>query len=248
MTDKRIATPWATMALAGAALTGCATMPADSCAPQQREIVRLQQALAARETEIKQLNAQKNQLKAQKKGQTEELAETTTEAARVEVKLRRFASEAEVASRLAEIEVAMESLRTTAAADATAPMRATAQHLLNRATSAFNREELSKAVELAAQTEQLIDMLKDNRSFAANGAAPEVPFKLGVPLATATDARLRREPHMDAPIIEVLPQTTPVLALAYRGAWLRIHTEDEGSGWILGKLLTARESTPQPEQ
>ncbi len=241
MTDKGFVAPWATLALAGAGLSGCAAIPPDACAPQTREIARLQQALAARETEIEQL-------KAQKQGQTQELVETTTEAARAEVKLRRFASEAEVASRLAEIEVAMESLRVAPADGPAAAIRATAQRLLERATAAFNRGELSKAVELASQTEQLCDMLKDNRSLAPEATAPEVPFKLGVPLAIATDARLRLEPHTDAAVVAVLPPMTPVSALAYRGAWLRVQTEDERSGWVLGKLLTAREPLPQAVQ
>ena len=194
---------------------------------QQAAISLLQRILADRDLEI-------DRLRAQQQGQVKELEVTTSKAARAEVKLRRFASEAEVASRLAEVEVAMEGLLSGGREVSPQLMP---QPLLDAASAAFNRGELSVAADLAAQAEQLIGMLINIDSTPDPQSATEVPFKIAIALRTKVDARLRRQPHLDAAILGVLQQGTPVVARAYNGRWLRVETEDGSPGWILGKLL-----------
>lgn len=190
----------------------------------------MQRVLADREAEI-------NRLRAQQQGQVKELEKTTSQAARAEVKLRRFATETDVASRLAEVEVAMEGLKSKGREF---PLQLTAQRLLNAASTAFRQSELSVAADLAAQAEQLINMLIEHGSIPDTQSAPEVPFKMAIPLRTKADTRLRNKPQLDAAVLIVLQQTTLVVAQAYQGQWLHVQTEDGVSGWVLGELLEPR--------
>ncbi len=217
--------------------SGCASWQPDTqtaCNDQQREIVRLQQLLADRDAEIARLRAQQID-------QVKELKETTGDAARAEMKLRRIATDADVASHLAEVEVAMEGLRSDSGTPGERQLQAIAQQFLDAASTAFARDKLSAAAEFTAQAEQLIDMLVDNASNTPMQPSAEVPFKNAIALKTTADARLRRRPHLDAEVIVVLKKMTPIVALAYQGSWLRVQTENGNSGWILGKLLAPGE-------
>src|SRR5207248_2875206 len=96
------------------------TRPCPSCEPQIRESARLRQDLANRETELRDLrSSQRDQIKV--------LQESTREVTRAKVKLRRLATQADAASYIAEVEVAMESLRSSLGATSTVPLMALAQ-------------------------------------------------------------------------------------------------------------------------
>lgn len=232
---RRYAAFWLLSAWLVFAISGCATLQRDKAvepcrSAQQSEIERLQRLLAERDAEI-------SRLRAQQKGQVKELEKTTSEAARAEVKLRRFATEADVASRLAEVEVAMDGLKSKGRA---ALLQSTAQRLLDAASSAFKRGALSEAVELAAQSEQLINMLIENDARPGTQAAPEVPFKIAIALIVKADTSLRRQPRADASVVSTLKQSTPVVARAYQGQWLRVQTEAGDAGWVPAEALEAR--------
>lgn len=200
------------------------------CREHRDEIARLQRELADSRAEVERLRARQ-------KDQVKELEETVSEAARAEVKLRRFATEADVASRLAEVEVAMGELR---ARGRDFPLQHTAQGLLDAATAAFGGGELNTAAERAAQSEQLIDMLIRHDSDAGAKPAAEVAFTIAIPLRTNTDASLRRDPRRSGALIEVLPRATPVTVLGYHGLWMRVDAGDGRSGWVSGELLEVR--------
>lgn len=235
-------------------LSACSQWPLDrrsvdeaQARTQAQEIVRLQQTLAEQGREIERLEhslalkeAQIHRLRTQQQDQVKALEETASEAARAEVKLRRFATEADVASHLAEVEVAMEGLRARLEPGREDPLQAIAQRLLDTASTAFQKGEFSRTAELAAQAEQLIDIRLDNESLADAQPISVVPFKIAIPLRTKTDARLRQQPHLDAAILDVLRQTTPVTVRAHQGPWLRVQTEAGTSGWIYGGLLEPR--------
>lgn len=200
------------------------------CRGQLDEIARLQRELA-------ESRAQVERLRARQKDQVKELEETVSEAARAEVKLRRFATEADVASRLAEVEVAMGELR---ARGRDFPLQHAAQGLLDAATAAFRAGELNAAAERAAQSEQLVDMLVRYDSGADSKPAAEVAFTIAIPLRTNTDANLRRDPRRGGALVGVLPKGAPVTVLGYHGLWMRVNTGDDRSGWVSGELLEVR--------
>jgi len=195
-------------------------------------IIHLLQVLSEKEAEI-------SNLRAHQQDQVEELKESTSQAARAEVKLRRFATEAEVASHLAEVEVAMKTLQATLGAERKVSLQMLAQRLLDAASTAFMQADYSTAANLVAQAEQFIEMLMDNHSVADKRAAAEVPFRVTIPLKIKVDSHLRRQPNSNAAVLDVLEKTTPVVARAYQGPWLHVQTEVGDSGWVLAELLEA---------
>lgn len=231
------------LALLAWILSGCALLhpPAPPPAPvtcdqQDREIVRLQQTLAEKDTEIQRLHAQQHV-------QAKELKETTGEVARAEVKLRRLATQADAASQLAEVEVALQGMRAEAQPRRATAQLAQAQHILDAGAASFAQGDYGAAVELAAQSQEIIDMVAGRRKPApAMRNAVEVPFQVAVALRARIDCNLRAHPGRTAAILGVLRQGTPLQAHAYRGEWLRVRAEDGRAGWVFGPLL----ETPRP--
>jgi ribosomal protein S25 len=222
----------AVAALWGLGLGGCAswqTETAKPCTEQQEQILRLQELLVEKDSEIARLQAHQQ-------ARVRELEETTVQAARAEVKLRRFVTETDVASRLAEVEVALGALQARAGGHG-GPLQALAQQLLDKASRAFQQGEHSAAADLSAQSRQLIDMLLANEAVAKLEAAPEASFMVAIPLNIKVDTRLRDQPGTRATILEILSAATPVMALGFHGLWLQVQTPERNTGWVSSELV-----------
>lgn len=232
---------WTVVMLFGLNMMGCALLspppppaaPPVSCMAEQSEIERLQQLLAEKEALIQSQQAHQQD-------QARVLQATTSQAARAQVKLRRMATQPDAASTLAEVEVAMETLKS---AKITAPhqtMQSLAQHLLDDATAAYGKDDFAMTVDSATQSREIIDMVKGQ----ANGKAAStrkvtVTFQTPIPLQTRIDCKLRQLPRGNAPTLKTLKKASALMALAYRGDWLRIQTEDGDTGWLLNSLVEA---------
>lgn len=200
---------------------------------QQREIAQLQQALAEKDAEIERLRDQQNV-------QEHALKQTTGEAAQAEVKLRRLATHADAASQLAEIEVALQGLRAEAYPPRAAEQLTQAQRILDAGAAAFAQGDYTKAVDLAAQSQEIIDMLAGNHQRPTTlRDAVEMPFQTPIALRTRIDCNLREQAGRSASVLSVLQAGTLLQAQAYRGEWLRVRTEDGRVGWVSGSLLEA---------
>ena len=230
-------------------MAGCAVQQpvvlSPPCEEQQHEIIRLQKILSDKELMISNLrDLQQNKeleisnLRAHQQDQVKELQETTSQVARAEVKLRRFATEADVASRLAEVELAMEVLQSTL--DTDSPLQVLAQRLLDKASISFKHGEYSAAADHAAQAEQLIDVLIDDQAVAGLREASETPFKIAIPLQTKFNSQLRHKPQNRATVLGELQKTTPVVARSYQEQWLQVQTEDGNTGWISSEFVEPR--------
>lgn len=225
-------------------LSGCALLQPLAPAPvsvvcdqQDREIVRLQQTLTEKDAEIQQLRAQRNV-------QAKELKQTTGEVARAEVRLRRLATQADAASQLAEVEVALHGMQTKPLARSAAAQQAQAQQILDAAAASFAQGDYGAAVELAAQSQAIIEMLAGRRgSAAAIRDAVEMPFQISVALRVRIDSHLRAGPGRSAEVLGVLRQGALVQAHAHCGEWLSVQTEDGRAGWVYGALLEAPHPT-----
>jgi hypothetical protein len=198
-----------------------------SCDEQTREIARLRQDLANREAELRDLRSnQRDQVKV--------LQESRREITRAKVKLRRLATQADAASYIAEVEVALESLRSSLGATATVPLMAAAQDILESTAAPFVQGDYGVAMERATQAEQLIALVADNQIRA--GSPPrvprEVPLQVAIPLKVTVDSKLRRQPLGNAPIVAVLKKDSPLVAHAYKGSWMQVETEDGRLGWV----------------
>jgi len=244
-------TRWAAFTLWLLTMAGCAVrqpvLLTPSCMEQQHEIIRLQKILADKKLEISNLRANQqdkeleiSNLRAHQQDQVKELKETTSQVARAEVKLRRFATEADVASRLAEVELAMEVLQSSLNTDHEQPLQVLAQRLLDKASTSFKQGKYSAAADYAAQAEQLIDILIDDQAVAGLRIASDTPFKVAIPLQTKLKSQLRRKPHSRAAVLDELQKTTPVVARSYQEQWLHVQTEDGNTGWILADIVVPR--------
>ena len=244
----------------GLALGGCATPPSEppaapapaataaapvavqvpapacpSCDDQHREIARLRQDLAGREAELRDLRAsQRDQVKV--------IQESTRETTRAKVKLRRLATQAEAASYIAEVEVALESARAMRGAAATPPLIELAEAMIAATSAPFAQGDFGAAMDRAAQAEQLLAVATDlqGRAKPRARASGEVLLQVPIPLRVTGETRLRRQPVRSAPVAAVLPKESPVVARAYQGSWLRVESDDGRSGWVEPSQLGAR--------
>ncbi len=132
-----------------------AQSPCAPCKEQIREVERLRQDLESRDVEVRELRSDQ-------RVQVKVLQESRREVTRAKVKLRRLATRADAASYIAEVEVALESLRSSRGAASTLPQVAQAQRLLESTATPFAQGEYGVAMERAADAEQLIISAADN--------------------------------------------------------------------------------------
>jgi hypothetical protein len=213
---------------------GVARPSCPSCDEQNREVARLRQELANRDAELRELrSSQRDQVKV--------LQESTREATRAKVKLRRLATQADAASYIAEVEVALDSARAAAGEDAKSPLLGIAQGMMESTAAAFALGDYGAAMERAAQAEQLVTAAADERerSAAPPRGAGELPFQAAVTLRAIDDSKMRRQPRSKAPVVVVVRKDTELVAVAYKGSWLRVVTPDGRSGWIAQRQVAA---------
>jgi hypothetical protein len=211
--------------------------PAPTCPPcedQSAEIARLQQELARRDAELRDLQAQR-------RDQARALQETTKQATRAKVKLRRLATQADAASYVAEVEIALEAARAGPGAAARAPLLTLAEQMLASSSASFARGDYGVAMDFAAQAEQLAlaggGLAADGTAARANA---EARFDPPVRLRAGIESNLRRGPRARAKTIGVLQEGTPVVARGYRDGWLQVETEDGRSGWMHQSVVATR--------
>lgn len=181
------------------------------------------------------------QLRALQNMQAKALKQITVEVARAEVKLRRLATQADAASRLAEAEVVLKGMQAEAQAPHRASQIAQAQRLLDAGAESFAQGDYGAAVELAAQSQEIIDMPASGRRGPVPAArdAEEMPLQAPLALRARIDSNLRAQPGRTEPVLSVLRRGTALQAHAYRGEWLHVHTDDGRAGWVYGSLLEA---------
>ena len=229
------------IALLGLNITGCTLpkpIPVVVAAPipphepseeLQREIERLQQQLAEKEVLIRNLNARQQ-------GQAKVLQETTSQVTRDQVRLRRLATQPGAASSIAEVEVALASLKLSLV---TAPEQTLqAQRLLDAATASYAKGDYGTAMDHTAQTREFIDMVMDNRTRkASDPRLVTIPFNVPIPLRAKSNIKLRREPFGSVVKLGALKKGSTLTAQAYRGEWLHVQTTNELSGWVLNTMV-----------
>ncbi len=228
------------------ALGGCATAPpappssppaaaeapvaapaCPRCVDASAEIAALRHELAGRDAELRELRTRQRE-------QARALQETTRQATRAKVKLRRLATQADAASYVAEVEVALDAARTSPGAGSRAALLALAQEILDASAAPFAHGDYGAAMELAAQAEQLAAIAAGASDRAVPGAraAATTPFDVTVRLRVKRDSHLRRQPRVRAPSIRLLAAGARVVAQAWRDGWFRIETADGRRGWM----------------
>jgi hypothetical protein len=137
------------------------------CADQIREIERLRFEVWSRDAELRELrSSQRNQVKV--------LQESKREVTRAKVKVRRLATRADAASYIAEVEVAMASLRSSTGARSIDPRIAQARRLLESTDAPFAQGDYGVAMDRAAEAEQLIISASDAATQRASLARAKI--------------------------------------------------------------------------
>jgi len=206
-----------------------------SCEEQTREIARLRQNLANREAELRDLRSnQRDQVKV--------LQESTREITRAKVKLRRLATQADAASYIAEVEVTMETLRSSLGPKPMSPLLVLAQDILASTATPFEQGDYGTAMERAAQADQLFALVAhyEVRPGSRDRVPGEVPFQLLIPLKVNVDSKLRRQPWERAPVVGALKKDVLLVAHAYKRPWMHVETDDGRIGWVDQRRLVPR--------
>ena len=200
---------------------------------QQQEIERLQKLLAEKETYIRSQQARQQD-------QAKTLQETTTQAAHAQIKLRRLATRPAAASAIAEAEMLMESLKPVTNAEQS--LQNQAKRLLQAATMSYVEDNYAGAMDHAARAHALVEMVKNNRTRKAEQAS--IALQTPIPLRAAPNSNLRQGPSLKSAVVAKLKNDSTVTAEAYQGDWLKIHTPDGESGWVLNTLVEAYVGQP----
>jgi len=203
------------------------------CVDRSDEIARLRQEIASRDAELRDLrSSQRETVKAAQ--------ESTREVTRAKARMRRLATQADAASYLAEVEVALQSVRAAPAA-AQSPLLPLAQSFLEAAQAPFAQADYATAMDRAAQAEQLITAAAEGSPTASRSrVSGEVLLQVGIPLKANADGALRREPRPRAAVVASLRKDSALVAHAYKGDWMRVETQDGRFGWVPQAALAAR--------
>lgn len=250
---------WIMATLVGFSVIACSsvTKPASNgsavifpalCADEQQEIERLQKLLAEREVQqneierLQKLLAEKEaQIRAQQARQQDQaktLQETSSQAAHARVKLRRLATRPAAASTIAEVEIALESLKSSPLTATEQTLSLQANRLLDAAATSYSEDNYGAAMDQAAQAGEFIDMVKNSRlRKPSDPHQVTVSLQIPMPLRTVANANLRHKPGVGGMVVGVLQKDSLITSEAYRGDWLLVQTADGRSGWVLNTLV-----------
>jgi uncharacterized protein YgiM (DUF1202 family) len=252
---------WIMALLVGFSVIACSsvTKPASSgpavvlpvlCSDEQQEIERLQKLLAEREVqqnEVERLQkllaekeAQIRTQQARQQDQAKTLQETSSQAAHAQVKLRRLATRPAAASTIAEVEIALENLKSTPFSPTEQALGIQAKRLLDAAATSYSEDNYGAAMDQAAQAGEFIDMVKNNRlRKASDPHQATVSLQIPIPMRAVANANLRHKPGVAGTVASVLQKDSLITSEAYRGDWLLVQTADGRSGWVLNTLVEA---------
>lgn len=197
------------------------------------EIIALKQKLAEKDELIRNLNAREQD-------RAQVLQETTSEISRTKNKLHRLATQPEAASKIAEVEIAINAASQTAFDESDTVFQLLAQRLLDAAMVAYRQKDYSRAMNHAAQSGELIDAITNPARKMLESQDATLVFRISIPLFSTRTISLRADPTDHSRVISLLKKDTPLTATAYNGNWLRVQVGDDLSGWIQSQSVNVR--------
>lgn len=200
------------------------------------------QPSAAREALLEQRITRVELQLLEKEAQVEEL-QARLDVARQEVvrnmaKLQSLATRAEAASGLAEAEIALQSLRSSAG---TKGVPEVAQ-LMQLSTAEFDKQNYAGALYLANQAKGAAVAARGQLASVERGSlrAGETAFALPLRLRTTGTANVRSGPGSGFAVAFTLRAGAPMTGYSYAEQWVRITDEAGRSGWIYDGLIGRR--------
>lgn len=232
--------PFPLLLAAGALLSACAggrSSTPQPAAPTPSPARATVETVTVRDPELEQRAARLELRLLEKEAEVDELQARLDEARREVVrsmaKLQTLATRAEAASGMAEAELALQSLRTTAGQQA-APEIAQAAHLLAMGTAEFNKENYGGALYLANQAKSVAAagrgrLLGQDRGALRPG---EVPFALPLRLQAAGRSNVREGPGSSFKVLFMVATGAPLTGHSYVADWVRVTDDSSRTGWI----------------
>jgi len=170
------------------------------------------------------------------------LDEAIKEVVRAKAKLRSLESKAEVASSMAETEIALKALKMQRTDQEKDPSLIKAEELLKMSAQEFKKENYSGALYLVNQTKSHIK----NARVPPEGRDKlelmpgEVLFSLPLTLKVIKKSNVREGPGEDFKVIATLEPDTLLIGYSYKGQWVRVGGANKMNGWILQTLVSGR--------
>lgn len=199
----------------------------------QAEILRLKKIIAEKDELIRMYKIRQQDL-------TQVLTETTSEASRAQTKLHRLATLPGTASKIAEVEVVLKNLDQNQLTESDQQLIKQVQRLLDAATTAYERNDYTNAMNYAVQSQSLLEMITNSNRKLSDSQQTIISLRTPVLLYTTKKIDLYIEPSDQAVILNTLVESATLTANAYQGNWLRVQTDDGQLGWILNTQVEAR--------
>jgi hypothetical protein len=171
----------------------------------------------------------------------DQLEEARREVVRNMARSQTVASRAEAASGIAEAELALRTLRTTAGRRP-APEVAEADRLLQLSNGEFKNDNYGGALYLATQARSAAAQGTDRFTRAEGEPVRpgETYFQAPLRLRSTTRANVRDGPGTTYRVLFTLDAEQPVTGTSYVEGWVRITDEQGRTGWIARSLVQAR--------
>ncbi len=167
------------------------------------------------------------------------LDDTIQEAVRTKSKLRSQDNKADAVSNFAEAETALKTLNDSLPGSDKQPEVVQANALMKMGGEELKKENYSGTLYV---TNQVKAILKDVQEHAQghHSLTPvdgEVLFALPLPLKIAASGKVRERPAADAAVAWSIERGASPTALSYKGAWIRVKSEDDREGWMFYNLI-----------
>lgn len=169
------------------------------------------------------------------------LEETRREVVRSMAKVQTLATRAEAASGMAEAEIALQTLRTSARGPGS-PDVARVSKLLQDATNEFNKQNYGGALYLANQAKSTAGV---GRTRSAGGDQSslrpgEVQFVVPLDLQVTSRCKLRDGPGTTFKVLATLDAGASLTGISHVDQWVRVSTDSGQSGWVFWNLVQRR--------
>jgi uncharacterized coiled-coil protein SlyX len=198
-----------------------AEISAEDARARERELAALEIRLMERDALIEDLNGR--------------LEDTREEVVRAMAKLQSLATRAEAASAMAEVDVALRSLK-DAGRESQEP--AQVSHLMRQSTDEFVKQNYGGALYLANQAKASLARVPRAGGFERSSRRPgEAVFAIPLRLRVTTRANVREGPGTSHAVVFTVEPGTELTGRTYLGEWLRVTDRSGRAGWIAHSLV-----------
>ncbi len=228
-----------------AAITGACTQQQKPAPPPQIKVVRETVTVkdADAEKRAARLELQMLARDAQIEDLQSRLEDTRAEVVRAMAKLQTVASRAQAASSMAEAEVALQTMRSSAQGDPPAEV-SQVNRLVKQSSTEFDKQNYAGALYLANQAKTVASSYRGRLGMNRGEARPgETLFAIPIKLKASTKGNVREGPGTNFAVSFSADAGSALTAYSYADEWIRISDDSGRSGWIHRTLVSRPDTT-----